>query len=111
MLSIREEIIKEHPYFVHYKTALPCQFDLRTKESFFSALDEVASKAGNIGPTAFGTLQTNLGITWNPDGVTMDSDMRHIFTPPCHTYFDPMHCLPGGTSLYEVNEWVLPCLP
>jgi hypothetical protein len=96
----------------HFAHAVPSQFKVHTRDTFFKAVDEVSRQREVLNKTKFEKLQKENGVTWCPDGLVMDTYMRKHFCPPLNTYWDPMHCLlaSSGVSQYEVNGFCHACV-
>ena len=96
----------------HYKTAVPSQFDLHTRDSFFEDVDLVASQCGVLSKTKFEQLQKNKGITFCPGGLALDLNARKYTCAPLNTFWDPMHCTvaSSGVSQFEANSFAHACV-
>ena len=57
----------------------------------------------------FELMEKSWGISFNPDSVVYDIELRSIYSVPEHSYHDPMHVLvaSGGVAPHELNAFLL----
>ena len=72
------------------------QFVPHTNRSIYQLADDLKSKHDTLGPTAFGELESNWGINYNPRGVLFRADVRDILQPVDHYLRDWAHTLVSG---------------
>ena len=93
----------------HYATAKPGDFLRHDRESFYEQCDKLMVAKGNMTVEKFKDLQIAYGMTFDPESIVYDKELRSVYCPVDHTYWDPMHCLlcSGGIAQYELNEFML----
>eukprot|EP00973_Karenia_brevis_P025422 3507691-Karenia_brevis.AAC.1 len=101
--------LADQTYLVHYALAKPNQFHLHTNASFLDMANALRASKSQLGKTAFGRLETAMGLTYEPQAWFYDTYLSGLISPVEGLCHDSMHCLcsSGGVAQYEVNAFVL----
>ena len=87
--------------------------DLHTPESFYATADEVRAFAQSGANAQQLTRKGQFsGMTYDPNGILWDDEVREDLNAPDSVIWDPQHCLvaSGGVALYHLNAFVLSIL-
>lgn len=100
-----------HPggYMKHYKSARPEDFDRHDDQSFWDAVDRVASRAPPVETKMrFAETQQIYGIRFEPESLSCDVGIRPYYKPISSLSWDWMHVYltSSGLMQYHCNEFV-----
>ena len=71
----------------------PSKFMPFTKDLFYACADRLMEAKGTLKTTPFDQLQTDLGITFDPDALIYATDLRPMLDPIGHYIRDWMHTI------------------
>jgi len=109
IMNCNPDEIAEDPDLHHYSTAKPKDFKRQTHSFFYLCCDRLMAAHGIVTNGEFELMEKSWGITFNPDSVVYDIELRSIYSVPEHSYHDPMHVLvaSGGVAPHELNAFLL----
>lgn len=98
--------VVEDTYFVDVKDMSPDKFDLHTVATFTEAVTKV--EALELAGRSSARLQQLLGLTYDPQGILWDPEVRQLAQAPDCILWDWQHCLvaSGGMGQYELHGFI-----
>lgn len=105
-----EVAIDKSEKFVHYSLALPERCVPQTDERVWDMFDDLASRQPPVETKAeFEVSKQMLGISFHPECLPMDMQLRSVYKPVSSVFWDWMHVLvsSGGIMAYHCNEFLL----
>jgi hypothetical protein len=83
----------ESDYLVHISCPHVERFDAASSEDIWEKADTLVRHAAVASRKDFEQLQMVFGITYNPEGLLLDKELRMYVRPAECITFDAMHCL------------------
>jgi len=105
--TTKDRSILEHDTsgeIVHISCPDPRRFDSRSDRDFWFQADLLAMLSVTLNVGNFKEQETIMGLTYNPNGLLWDKDLRGHIRPTAVQTYDPMHCLVSdGICQKELN--------
>ena len=88
----------------------PRKFQKRPEEQLRAIVATLVAEKGRMTKTAFGKLETDVGINYCPQGVLFDPSLHGLYKPVDHTIVDWMHTMcsdgVGNTCIWTVMQYL-----